>query len=101
MIKDWVLWKNMHQIMSRNKKKLKYYIMLQSLPKYFISIEIEISAIVLSQTKLIIYFVRVVKYCVLRNFGCLAILSNIMKPELLEVSLAYTVDWSQLAIGGQ
>ena len=81
-------------------RKLKQYAEVK-LTTYFISIEIEISAIVLSQTKLIIYFVRVVKYCVLRNFGCLAILSNIMKPELLEVSLAYTVDWSQLLVASE
>ena len=81
-------------------RKLKQYAEVK-LTTYFISIEIEISAIVLSQTKLIIYFVQVVKYCVLRNFECLAILSNIMKPELLEVSLAYTVDWSQLLVASE
>ena len=43
--KDWFLWKNMHQSMSRNWENSSS--MLQSLPKYFISIEIEISAIVL------------------------------------------------------
>ena len=42
--KDWFLWKNMHKSMSRNWENSSS--MLQSLPNYFISIEIEISAIV-------------------------------------------------------
>ena len=49
--KDWFLWKNMHQSMSRNWENSSS--MLQSPPKYLFSIEIEISATVLSGLKVV------------------------------------------------
>jgi hypothetical protein len=43
--KDWLLWKNMHQIISRNCENSSN--MLQTPPKHLFSIEIEISATVI------------------------------------------------------
>ena len=50
--KDWFLWKNIHQKNWKNSNS-----MLQSLPNYFISIEIEISAIVVEEDERKILFV--------------------------------------------
>ena len=51
--------------------------------------------------KTLVTLIILLVWLLLRNFGCLAIPSNIMKPELLEVSLAYTVDWSQLLVASE